>query len=66
MTPLEYKKYFSSEEFKDKYLYDKNDLGITYSKEKTIFKIWAPTADNVILNLYNTGSDEEENHHRFF
>lgn len=64
MTPLEYKKYFSSEEFKDKYLYDKNDLGITYSKEKTIFKIWAPTADNVILNLYNTGSDEEENHQK--
>lgn len=62
MTPLEYKKYFSSEEFKEKYHYDKNDLGITYSKEKTIFKIWAPTADNVILNLYTTGSDEEENH----
>lgn len=64
MTPLEYKKYFSSEEFKEKYLYDKNDLGITYSKEKTIFKIWAPTADNVTLNLYNTGSDEEENHQK--
>ena len=62
MTPLEYKKYFSSEEFKEKYHYDKNDLGITYSKEKTIFKIWAPTADDVTLNLYTTGSDEEENH----
>ena len=62
MTPLEYKKYFSSEEFKEKYHYDKNDLGITYSKEKTIFKIWAPTADNVTLNLYTTGSDKEENH----
>lgn len=62
MTPLEYKKYFSSEEFKEKYHYDKNDLGITYSKEKTIFKIWAPTADDVTLNLYTTGSDKEENH----
>ena len=35
MTPLEYKKYFSSDEFKEKYLYDKDDLGITYSKENT-------------------------------
>ena len=40
MTPLEYKKYFSSEEFKEKYHYDKNDLGITYSKEKTIFLLF--------------------------
>ena len=61
MTPLDYKKYFSSDEFKSKYLYDKDDLGITYSKDKTVFKIWAPTAQSVILNLYNTGSDKEEN-----
>lgn len=61
MTPLEYKKYFSSKEFKEKYLYDKDDLGITYSKEKTVFKIWAPTAQSVVLNLYSTGSDEEKN-----
>lgn len=61
MTPLEYKKYFSSDEFKEKYLYDKDDLGITYSKEKTLFKIWAPTAEKVILNLYRTGSDKENN-----
>ena len=61
MTPLEYKNYFSSKEFKEKYLYDGDDLGITYSKEKTIFKIWAPTAKSVSLNLYSKGSDNEEN-----
>ena len=61
MTPLEYKNYFSSKEFKEKYLYDGDDLGITYLKEKTIFKIWAPTAKSVSLNLYSKGSDNEEN-----
>ena len=60
MKPLDYKKYYSSEEFKEKYLYDKDDLGITYTKEKTIFKIWAPTAESVVLRLYKTGSDEEK------
>ncbi len=33
-----------SKEFDDYYFYDKNDLGATYSKEKTTFKVWAPLA----------------------
>lgn len=61
MTPLELKKYYSSDEFKNKYIYNENDLGIVYSKNKTIFKLWAPTASEVILRLYNSGSDKEEN-----
>lgn len=61
MTPLELKKYYSSDEFKSKYIYNENDLGIVYSKNKTIFKLWAPTACDVVLRLYNSGSDEEEN-----
>lgn len=61
MTPLELKKYYSSDEFKNKYIYNEKDLGIVYSKNKTIFKLWAPTASEVILRLYNSGSDEEEN-----
>lgn len=60
-THLEWKKIFISKEFEEEYTYLHNDLGNTYSKEKTIFKVWAPTAESVILNLYTTGSDNEEN-----
>ena len=36
-------------EFDKKFAYTGNDLGVTYSKEKTTFKLWAPTA--VFVNL---------------
>ncbi|CAI3550512.1 hypothetical protein [Clostridium neonatale] len=39
MTPLELKRYYSSEEFKNKYIYNEKDLGITYLKDKTVFKL---------------------------
>ena len=42
------------------YAYDGNDLGSTYTPEATTFKVWSPTAENVVLKLYATGSDEEE------
>lgn len=47
--------YFSSNEFNEKYFYDGNDLGANYTKEYTIFRVWAPTASAVILNLYKEG-----------
>lgn len=59
MTTTELKKMYSSEEFKGKYIYTGNDLGANYSREKTVFKIWAPTAQSVCLNLYTKGSDGE-------
>lgn len=42
-------------------LYDGNDLGATYTPEQTTFKVWAPSATSVLLNLYKTGSDVEQN-----
>ncbi|MBQ7522546.1 MAG: hypothetical protein IJU14_06680, partial [Clostridia bacterium] len=45
----------------DKFAYDGEDLGAVYTKESTTFKVWSPTASEVVLNLYSTGSDEEEN-----
>lgn len=59
MERAELKKYFKSREFKDKYIYNGDDLGANYSKDGTIFKVWAPTASEVSLNLYTAGSDEE-------
>lgn len=39
-------------------VYDGNDLGAVYTKEKTVFKVWAPTASEVSLNLYEQGHGE--------
>ncbi|MEZ0537128.1 type I pullulanase [Caldicellulosiruptoraceae bacterium PP1] len=36
-----------------KYFYNGNDLGSTYSQNSTSFRLWAPTAINVILRLYD-------------
>ena len=43
----------------DEYAYS-GELGAIYAPEKTEFKVWAPTASKVALNLYATGSDKEE------
>lgn len=50
------KQLYDSEEFAKKYHYDGTDLGSTYTKEQTIFKVWAPTAEAVKLCLYQDGS----------
>jgi len=44
----------------DKQAYDGNDLGANYTKEKTTFKVWAPSAEKVYLKRYTTGSDIEQ------
>ena len=40
--------------------YNGNDLGAVYSVEGTTFKVWAPSATEVVLRRYSTGSDVEE------
>ena len=47
-------------ELDKQYGYDGDDLGATYTPERTTFKAWAPTATEITLNLYTTGSDSEE------
>ena len=59
MTAKEWKKMFESREFEEKYVYKENDLGAVYEKEKTTFKVWAPTAEKVMLHLYTAGSTGE-------
>ena len=46
---------FDSEEFVREYTYDGNDLGAIPSGGSTTFKLWAPTASKVVLNLYEAG-----------
>lgn len=50
---------FDSKTFEDTYTYEGQDLGAVYSKEETTFKVWSPTAENVTVNLYQTGCDAE-------
>lgn len=50
----------ASQELDTKYGYNGDDLGATYTPESTTFKVWAPTASEVKVNLFATGSDEEE------
>ena len=47
---------FSTEKFEEQYTYTGNDLGATYTKEKTTFRVWAPTADSVAVRLYASGN----------
>ncbi len=51
---------YATDRFAEEYYYDGKDLGSTYTANSTTFKVWAPTAEKVILNLYSTGSDAEE------
>lgn len=39
--------------------YTGRDLGASWSRERTLFKLWAPTAAAVRVILYATGSDDE-------
>lgn len=54
-SPLEWKRFFESEEFDKKYEYDGDDLGVVLGEKETTFRVWAPTAESVSLNLYESG-----------
>ena len=47
---------YSTEKFEKEFTYSGRDLGATYTPEKTTFRVWAPTADTVTLNLYGSGT----------
>ena len=47
---------YSTEEFERKYTYAGSDLGARWTKEKTSFRLWAPTAKSVKVNLYRSGN----------
>lgn len=47
--------WYSSEEFESKYTYDEENLGAEWTKDATTFRVFAPTAEKVVLNLYTGG-----------
>lgn len=52
--------YYSTQEFKDECMYNENDLGVTIGANSTKFRVWAPTAESLSLNLYRTGSESKD------
>ncbi len=50
---------YSSTEFEQKYTYIGNDLGAMWSEKETKFRVWAPTAEMVTLNLYKSGYEDD-------
>ena len=47
---------YSTKEFEEKYTYTGTDLGASWTPEKTIFRLWAPTATSARVNLYASGN----------
>ncbi len=50
---------FDSPEFIENYTYDGDDLGAVIHGDETTFKVWAPTASKVVLNLFEAGDGGE-------
>ena len=48
--------FYSSKNFEKQFTYTGSDLGAQWSREKTVFRLWAPTADAVFVNLYESGT----------
>lgn len=48
---------YSTESFENEYTYTGTDLGATWSADKTVFRVWAPTAEAVKVNLYKSGTE---------
>lgn len=47
--------YYGTPEFEAAYTYNGDDLGANWTKESTTFRVWAPVAEAVVVNLYEAG-----------
>src|SRR5664279_2259662 len=50
---------FKDSDFSDFPVYDGSDLGISWTRERTFIKIWAPTARRIFFRLYKSGQGGE-------
>lgn len=51
---------YSTEEFEEAYTYTGNDLGAVWTEDSTTFRVWAPTAEEMYLNLYEGGTPDKD------
>lgn len=54
---VSYSELYDTPKFEKYYCYDGNDLGMTYTKDFTTFKVWAPIAANMSILIYDKGND---------
>ncbi len=47
---------YSTSDFEAEFTYTGNDLGANWTAEATTFRLWAPTAAKVLVNLYTAGN----------
>ena len=47
---------YASDKFAEEFTYEGTDLGANWTKEQTIFRVWAPTAASVNVKLYISGT----------
>ena len=47
--------FYSTDAFEEAFTYHGSNLGAIWQKEHTIFRVWAPTAQSVSVNLYRSG-----------
>ena len=52
--------YYGTPEFEAAYTYNGDDLGANWTKDATTFRVWAPTADTVAVNLYKSGDSSAD------
>ena len=53
--PINMPDFYSTADFESKYTYTGKDLGSTWTKEATTFRVWAPTAESAKVLLYRSG-----------
>lgn len=63
-TPLIFAAIVKSARFDQLFYYDKKDLGFTYTSKETTFKLWAPTAYRVFVNIAHQGTTNMVEMHR--
>ena len=49
--------YYSTAAFEALYTYEGDDLGAVWTVQQTTFRVWAPTASAVQVNLYESGTE---------
>lgn len=51
---------YSTDTFENQFTYHGKDLGVTWTSRKTSFRLWAPTAEEVTINLYRSGNPDAD------
>lgn len=61
-TDLQIGAVIRTEAFDQSFYYDGNDLGVSFTPERTAFKLWAPTASKVKVKLFKNDETFHELH----